>query len=63
VLAIISLSHALGLKTVAEGIETAGQLTRLAAQGCDIGQGFFLGRPMSAAAILGYAGAPRALTA
>ncbi len=43
--AIISLAHALGLTTVAEGIETDEQLAVLAALGCDLGQGFLFARP------------------
>ncbi len=46
VYAIISMSHALGLKVVAEGIESQGQLEALKEFGCDIGQGFYLARPM-----------------
>ncbi|MCB0966357.1 MAG: EAL domain-containing protein [Ilumatobacter sp.] len=37
---VVDLAHALGLQTIAEGIETQEQLQRLAAAGCDIGQGF-----------------------
>jgi diguanylate cyclase (GGDEF)-like protein len=43
--AIIALAKRLGLTTIGEGIETAPQLDRLAALGCDLGQGYFLGRP------------------
>ena len=43
--AIITLSKQLGLTTIGEGIETAAQLEQLAALGCDLGQGFLLGRP------------------
>ncbi|MCW3007123.1 MAG: hypothetical protein JWP17_1749 [Solirubrobacterales bacterium] len=43
--AIISLAHALGLSTVAEGIETGEQLAILAALGCDLGQGYLFARP------------------
>ncbi len=43
--AIISLAHALGLSTVAEGIETGEQLAVLAALGCELGQGFLFARP------------------
>jgi diguanylate cyclase (GGDEF)-like protein len=42
----IELAHRLGLRVVAEGVETAGHLVRLRAAGCDIGQGHFLGRPL-----------------
>ena len=45
--AIIALARRLGLKTVGEGIETAAQLDQLAALGCDLGQGFYLGRPVA----------------
>ncbi|MBS1214332.1 MAG: gmr 4, partial [Proteobacteria bacterium] len=43
--AIISLSDSLGLKVIAEGIETAEQMDFLAGLGCQDGQGYFIGRP------------------
>ena len=43
--AIVGLGHSLGLEVVAEGIETAEQLSELERTGCDIGQGFYLGTP------------------
>jgi diguanylate cyclase (GGDEF)-like protein len=46
--AIITLSDALGLRTVAEGIEVAEQRTLLRDLGCHLGQGFLFARPMSA---------------
>jgi diguanylate cyclase (GGDEF)-like protein len=46
----IDLAHQLGAKVVAEGVESAAIGSELRALGCDIGQGFFLGRPMPAAA-------------
>ncbi len=46
----IDLAHQLGVKVVAEGVESAAITSELRALGCDIGQGFYLGRPMSAAA-------------
>ena len=42
---MIALARRLGLTTVGEGMETAAQLDQLAALGCDLGQGFYLGRP------------------
>ena len=44
--AIIVMAHELGIKVVAEGIETAGQRDLLAAAGCDYGQGYLFARPM-----------------
>jgi diguanylate cyclase (GGDEF)-like protein/PAS domain S-box-containing protein len=46
--AIIVMAHKLGLKVVAEGIETAEQRDLLVALGCGYGQGYFLSRPVSA---------------
>jgi EAL domain-containing protein (putative c-di-GMP-specific phosphodiesterase class I) len=46
----IDLAHQLGVKVVGEGVESAAISSELLALGCDIGQGFHLGRPMSAAA-------------
>jgi len=43
--AMIDLSRALRLRTVIEGIETEAQLVALRRLGCDLGQGFHLGRP------------------
>ncbi len=44
--AIIAMGHSLNIPVVAEGIETAAQLAFLAANNCDLGQGFHIGRPM-----------------
>ena len=44
--AIVSIAHALGLSTVAEGIETTKQLDRLEALGCKLGQGYYFSRPL-----------------
>ena len=45
---IIAMAHALGLVIVAEGIENQDQVDRLGELGCDYGQGFFIGKPMTA---------------
>ncbi len=49
--AIISLARSLRLETVAEGVETHGQLAFLIDHGCHVVQGFLLGRPMSRDAV------------
>jgi diguanylate cyclase (GGDEF)-like protein len=54
--AIIGLAGALGLSTVAEGVETEGQLERLRALGCGAAQGFHLHPPVPAAELAGLAG-------
>jgi EAL domain-containing protein (putative c-di-GMP-specific phosphodiesterase class I) len=46
--ALIGLAHALGMLAIAEGVETAAQLERLKALGCDLAQGFHFGAPGSA---------------
>lgn len=46
VVAIIRLAQTLGLKTIAEGVETADQLNQLRRFGCDLAQGFLLATPM-----------------
>lgn len=51
-------AHAFGLDVVAEGIETREQLDRLAAIGCELAQGYFLGRPVPADQILSGRGQP-----
>ena len=48
---IVSLGHSLGLKVIAEGVETAGQRDYLAGLGCDAFQGFYFGRPGPAATL------------
>ncbi len=46
--AIIAMAHALGLKVVGEGIETAAQREVLREQGCDAMQGYLFSRPVPA---------------
>ena len=49
---IVDLAHNLGLRAVAEGIETDEAYRLLTASGCDYGQGFLMGRPMPAAELV-----------
>jgi diguanylate cyclase (GGDEF)-like protein/PAS domain S-box-containing protein len=49
--AIIEIARALGMTTVAEGIETPTQLKRLRDLGCPLAQGFLFARPLEAAAM------------
>jgi EAL domain-containing protein (putative c-di-GMP-specific phosphodiesterase class I) len=46
--AIIDLGHNLGLKVIAEGVETQQVWTTLTEKGCDYAQGFVSGKPMPA---------------
>jgi EAL domain-containing protein (putative c-di-GMP-specific phosphodiesterase class I) len=46
--AIIDLGNALGLQTLAEGVETVAQYQLLQQLGCQRGQGYLFGKPMSA---------------
>ena len=48
IVAIVALGHTLGLKIVAEGVETAEQQEFLTSLGCDSLQGFLPGRPVPA---------------
>jgi diguanylate cyclase (GGDEF)-like protein/PAS domain S-box-containing protein len=49
--AIVSLAQTMDLVAVAEGVETSGQAEALGRIGCDLAQGYHLGRPMDAAAM------------
>ncbi|WP_205843666.1 EAL domain-containing protein [Nakamurella deserti] len=42
----IQLAHAVGIRAVAEGVETVAQQQALVALHCDLAQGYFLGRPV-----------------
>jgi diguanylate cyclase (GGDEF)-like protein len=52
--AVLSLAHALGLSTTAEGIETAELADLLQQMGCLKGQGFFFAEPLQTEAALNY---------
>ena len=53
--AVVGLAHALGLRVVAEGVETAGQRDILLSMQCDELQGYFFARPMPADMLLAWA--------
>jgi EAL domain-containing protein (putative c-di-GMP-specific phosphodiesterase class I) len=44
--AIIMMAHQLGLKVIAEGIETKLQMDLLLEAGCDYGQGYLFSKPL-----------------
>lgn len=54
--ALIGVASRLGMRIVAEGIETDGQARRLAAMGCCLGQGYHYSRPMPAEAVPAFVG-------
>ena len=49
--AIVSMAHALDMRVVAEGVETAEQLAALQALSCDQVQGYYVSRPVPAAQV------------
>ena len=53
--AMVALARALGIRTVAEGIETEAQFALVKELGCDAVQGYLIGKPVSAARIEPYA--------
>jgi EAL domain-containing protein (putative c-di-GMP-specific phosphodiesterase class I) len=54
VTAIINLSRSFGLQTIAEGVETEGQLAFLREQGCDEAQGYYFTEPLPAEQLLAF---------
>lgn len=50
--AVTTLARTFGMQVVAEGVETAAQLDQVRTLGCDWGQGYFLGKPMPADALI-----------
>jgi diguanylate cyclase (GGDEF)-like protein/PAS domain S-box-containing protein len=61
VTAFVELARGLGMTTLAEGIETEGELAFLKELGCQLGQGFLFSRPVPPEEIIAYAlgGIPR----
>lgn len=51
---VIDLAHNLGMEAVAEGVETETALQLLRDLGCDVVQGYLIGRPMSGPAMLDF---------
>ena len=45
---IIALGHSLGMRVIAEGVESEDEARTLLAMGCDAGQGFYFERPLPA---------------
>ena len=52
--AIIQMAHALGLKAVAEGVETHQQLAFLEENNCDFIQGYYFSKPIKGEVVLSY---------
>lgn len=48
---IVAMARKMGVQIVAEGVERSEQRERLLAEGCEVGQGFLFGRPMSEEAL------------
>lgn len=57
--AVIAIARRLNYQVVAEGVETEGQFKQLREAGCDAGQGFYFGAPLSAPEIAEYLAARR----
>jgi diguanylate cyclase (GGDEF)-like protein/PAS domain S-box-containing protein len=58
----IELAHSLGLRVVAEGIESKVVCDQLRALGCDVGQGYYLGRPVSGGELMDWLWEQRRVT-
>jgi diguanylate cyclase (GGDEF)-like protein/PAS domain S-box-containing protein len=61
--AVVQISHTLGLVPIAEGVESQEQADALGDLGCDLAQGFHLGRPVDAAAARALIAGAGAVTA
>jgi EAL domain-containing protein (putative c-di-GMP-specific phosphodiesterase class I) len=51
---IITIAHKMGLRVIAEGIETVRQFERLLELGCDLGQGYYFSQPLEPKAALQF---------
>jgi EAL domain-containing protein (putative c-di-GMP-specific phosphodiesterase class I) len=51
---VVGLGHNLGLRVVAEGLDNKRSLDMLVEMGCDMGQGFFLSRPVPASELTAW---------
>jgi predicted signal transduction protein with EAL and GGDEF domain len=58
--AIVALTRTLGIRSVAEGVETPEHLRMVREAGCDLAQGYLLARPMPAGDVMRWAGRVRA---
>lgn len=56
----IELGHELGMRVVAEGVETLQQLELLKTHACDVAQGYLFSRPLAVPELLTWLGQPRA---
>lgn len=52
--AIIDMGHSMGLEILSEGIENQQQMLLLKSYGCDLGQGYFLSKPLGSEALEDY---------
>lgn len=52
--AIVGLAHSMDILVVAEGVETVGQLRALGELGCNIAQGYYYAKPLSAGEVLPF---------
>ncbi|MEY2417038.1 MAG: hypothetical protein QOH53_2372, partial [Ilumatobacteraceae bacterium] len=59
---VVDLGHNLGLTIIAEGVESERVMTALSHIGCDVAQGYFISRPVTAAAVDVWCAARRADT-
>jgi EAL domain-containing protein (putative c-di-GMP-specific phosphodiesterase class I) len=56
--AIIALAQSLGLRVLAEGVETPSQIEFLQARGCRVAQGYFFSKPVTAESFTELLGQP-----